>query len=92
MSDGGADWRAAAATLLGLLGLFVVVRAVFARERGAQPAAAASRPPAAVSTWDAARERDADRRSERRLLVYELLVIALIAGLVALRVIFVDGG
>lgn len=45
-----------------------------------------------MSAWDSDRERDVDRRSERRLLHRELLVIALIAGLVVLRMAFVGGG
>lgn len=41
--------------------------------------------------WDAGRELDVDRRAERRLLTRELLVLAVIAGLVLLRILFVHG-
>ena len=50
-------------------------------------------PPGASPTqpWDGGLELVVDRRNERRLLIRELALIVLLVGLVALRVIFVDG-
>ncbi len=92
--SGDVERRAATWTLLGLIGLIVLVRALYVRDpaalsHGLAPAPAAQ---AAVSTWDAEHERDVDLRCERRLLHRELLVIALIAGLVVLRLMLVAGG
>jgi hypothetical protein len=48
-------------------------------------------PPPPVAEWDAEAELEVDRGRERRLLVREVLILALVGGLVLLRVLLVHG-